>query len=964
MPPGPLFNPFPGLRPFEPGEEHLFFGREKETDDLLRRLGSHRFLSVVGTSGSGKSSLVRSGLIPALHGGFMARAGSSWRVSVMRPGEDPIGRLAEALDRPEVIGIPEGDLASTNRVLVEATLRRSTLGLVDAVRLSRLPATDNVLVVVDQFEELFRFKRSRQIQNSRDEAVAFVKLLLEAIQQESVPIYIVLTMRSDFIGDCMDYPGLPEAVNESQYLVPRMTRDELRSAITGPVAVAGGDIARRLVVRILNDVGDDQDQLPLMQHVLMRTWDHWASHRRGREPIDIADYEAVGTLRNALSIHAEEAYDETGSDASHQLTERIFRALTDTFSDPRGTRRPTAVSDLAAICESSEADVVRIVEIFRRPGRSFLMPPPSVPLTSRVIVDLSHESLMRCWVRLIGWALEEGASAAFYLRLSREASWWEQGQAGLWGDPELELGLRWREQNHPTAAWTRRYDESFERAMRFLDLSEQERARAKAERRAQRIRRLQVAWGTAAGLLVLLLAAAYAYGVARRESNRAEENLRLAKAAVDETLAASERDPAQIGADVPQLEEFRRDLLERAKRFYLEFVTQKPNSEEFLTELALAHMRLGHIYRMLDDRPNAVREYQVAIARFSDLARGHEQRAEYRQALGNAYNWLGETARMSSDGFKSAEEAYGKALGLQEQLVSNDSRIPAYRQELARSHYNRGILYAQGASAGDANFSRSESDFKEAIRLLESIGDREAGASVRQELSRSYNNLASLITDDANRIAEGQQLFERAIAIHEALVRRDQRNRQYKLELATFNDNLAWLAYDQGLADEAADHNARAMRLIEELAQPAPSLGVELADAHNLEGLILQDRHPRAAVDEFRRSLQVFEALSRNAKVVERSDFHLRVGDLLLNLATLSRSRGDASGAGAVLLDSVRFYAALGRSAAAAGKREVASSVLGNLSRLLPRLTEPNRRTISAFVQTLQQDLGGASARQ
>jgi hypothetical protein len=179
-----------------------------------------------------------------------------------------------------VIGLRDGELASTNRVLIEATLRRGTLGLIDAVRLSRLPGNDNILIVVDQFEELFRFKRSRQIQNSRDEAVAFVKLLLEATRQSHLPIYVVLTMRSDFIGDCMDYPGLPEAVNESQYLVPRMTRDELRSAITGPVAVAGGHIATRLVLRILNDVGDDQDQLPLMQHVLMRTWNHWAQHRR------------------------------------------------------------------------------------------------------------------------------------------------------------------------------------------------------------------------------------------------------------------------------------------------------------------------------------------------------------------------------------------------------------------------------------------------------------------------------------------------------------------------------------------------------------------------------------------------------------------------------------------------------------------------------------------------------------
>jgi len=257
-PSGTLFNPFPGLRPFQPEEDHLFFGREKEIDDLLRRLRSTRFLSVVGTSGSGKSSLISSGLIPALQGGFMVQAGSSWRVCILRPGEDPIGHLARALNGSDVLG-REGELATTNQVLVEATLRRGTLGLVEAVRQARLSRYDNLLVVVDQFEELFRFQRSREHPNSREEAVGFVKLLLEATRQSAAPIYVVLTMRSDFIGDCMNYPGLPEAVNAGQYLVPRMTRDELRSAITGPVAVGGGQIAPRLVLRLLNDVGEDQD---------------------------------------------------------------------------------------------------------------------------------------------------------------------------------------------------------------------------------------------------------------------------------------------------------------------------------------------------------------------------------------------------------------------------------------------------------------------------------------------------------------------------------------------------------------------------------------------------------------------------------------------------------------------------------------------------------------------------------
>src|SRR5207253_1021881 len=124
------------------------------------RLRQTRFLSVIGASGSGKSSIVRSGLVPSLHSGFMVNAGSDWRVALLRPGEDPIGHLASALTRPDVLGANPGS-EGTDPVLLEATLRRSTLGLAEAVRHARVPSHENLLVVVDQFEEIFRFRRNR-----------------------------------------------------------------------------------------------------------------------------------------------------------------------------------------------------------------------------------------------------------------------------------------------------------------------------------------------------------------------------------------------------------------------------------------------------------------------------------------------------------------------------------------------------------------------------------------------------------------------------------------------------------------------------------------------------------------------------------------------------------------------------------------------------------------------------------
>jgi hypothetical protein len=886
-----LLNPFPGLRPFEADEDHLFFGREKEIDDLLQRLRSNRFLAVVGTSGSGKSSLVRSGLIPALQSGFMVKAGSSWRVATFRPGENPIGHLAASLDAPDVLGTT-GELAATNRVLLEATLRRSSLGLVAAVRQAVLPRSENVLVVVDQFEELFRFRRSAEIKNSDDEAVAFVKLLLEAAQQNEVPIYIVLTMRSDFIGDCIEFAGLPEAVNEGLYLVPRMTRDELRSAITGPVAVAGGEIAPRLVPRLLNEVAIGHDQLPVLQHALMRTWDHWRQHHLPGDAMDIADYEGVGTLSEALSLHAEEAYAESDSERKRRIVERMFKALTDTFTDHRRVRRPTSVQELAAICEVPEAELIEVIEIFRKPGRSFLMPPVTVALDSGSIVDLSHESLMRCWSRLIRWADEERTSAGVYARLSQAALWFAEGSAGLWRDPELALGLKWKARNRPTKTWAERYNRNFDRAMDFLDRSAKERERIESDREKQRKRKLARA-RLAAGVLAILLCAALLLAYfAWNERSRAEANLKLAMQAVDESLSSAGREQGRESSGSPQLEQFRRRLLEKAGDFYSGYLAkQEANDPEFHEQAARLHSKLGDINRLLERPEDAVAQYKEAIGELEKLHRNSPHNAAYRQGLGYAYNWLGETLRSWAEDTlnpakkrSDAETAYDNALRLQQGLQGEFPQNAQYQQELARTYYNRGILfYFEG------NPQAAESDFRDAIQLLEPLVEKKTVSQLdgsadppSHDAARAYNNLGNLLTGE-KRFSEAQLYLERAIGIQEDLTRMNSDNWEYRYELAQFYNNLAILFYYESDISQAKQRSHQAIDLFEELATPAPSLERERAKAHLFHLLLGPSQHPEFHVLNEHLAEQ-YEKFARDSIQSDSLDF---AGMALRSLATV-----------------------------------------------------------------------------
>lgn len=571
--------PYPGLRPFREEEEFLFFGRENQVDSMVDRLAAKHFLAVIGTSGSGKSSLVNCGLRPALRAGLMAKAGTTWRMAQFRPGNDPLGRMAMALSEDGVLFHDYQAAGLTLTDIVDTTLRMSKLGLIDIYEQAKLPAGVNLLIVVDQFEELFRYRQvssgaEQKASDIAEQAAAFVNLLLEAAAQTTYPVYVVLTMRSDFLDDCTQFPGLAEAINAGQYLVPRMTRDERRAAITGPAGVAGAEISPVLLTRLINDVGDNPDQLSILQHALNRTWARWLHESGAEGPVDLSHYESIGTMANALDQHAERAFAELDTPRRQQVCEKIFKALTDKATDPRGIRRPTTIATLCALANAADSEVAEVIEIFRKISRSFLMPPAGEPLLPGTVIDVSHESLMRVWQRLIKWADVEARSARIYRRLAETASLHAAGNASLWRDAELAYAQEWKEREAPNATWADRYAAGFEHAMAFLQSSEashvaeldetrqdqeadrlakeremeykaqaeSERAKLELQTRAAR-RQRQLLYGMALLLVGMVAVTLFAFDKENQAvlaSNEAVTATKMARKATDEAMKANE----------------------------------------------------------------------------------------------------------------------------------------------------------------------------------------------------------------------------------------------------------------------------------------------------------------------------------------------------------------------------------------------------------------------------------------
>ncbi|MDM8566550.1 ABC transporter substrate-binding protein [Candidatus Halobeggiatoa sp. HSG11] len=460
--------PYPGLRPYKRDEVDIFFGRESHTDQLIKQLNHTHFIAVVGPSGCGKSSLVCTGLLAALEGGLMASAGGNWQIAELRPGNKPFARLAEACLKNNIFN--NVDINSETITLLQASLRRGPKSVHEQLTNTPLPDNTTLLLLVDQFEEIFRYYQ----QGDKNEAAVFVKLLLTSAEHPLV--YVVITMRSDFIGDCATFYGLPEAVNQGLFLTPRLTREQLQEAIELPAGVFGGEVEVGLVNKLLNEVGSEPNKLPQLQHVLMRIWQLAYDKNSSSTILTLTHYKEIGGLENALSQHADKAYDELDP-----IQQKIAKTLFCSLSE-KDIRRPVKLKEVARLAKVSWKEVAKVVEIFRSKGRNFLTPLDKY-LAPNDVIDIIHESLIRQWKRLQKWTEEENKNAKTYQRLEDNACRWKEGKTELLAGIELDNVLEWYKKTNPTKEWAKRYskkdNECFEITKHFLYKSDKQQRYSK-----------------------------------------------------------------------------------------------------------------------------------------------------------------------------------------------------------------------------------------------------------------------------------------------------------------------------------------------------------------------------------------------------------------------------------------------------------------------------------------------------
>ncbi|MEZ4621778.1 MAG: SUMF1/EgtB/PvdO family nonheme iron enzyme [Caldilineaceae bacterium] len=422
--PGAGDSPYQELNYFGFADAHRFFGREQLTAELAGYLRSHPFLAVVGASGSGKSSLVRAGLIPALHygeplvDGTLPPAGSPhWPIHIMQPKAHPLRELAATLLRDgdsdlEHIRL-EDELAQDARILD----RRAT-------RLLSGGAAKRLLLVVDQFEELFTLCKDPS------ERKAFVDNLLTAAVADGVTT-VVITLRADFYAHCFAFDNLRAALEGYQKNIGPMDQDELRRAIEEPARLGGWELEPGLVELLLADVGDEPGALPLLSHALLETW----KRRRGRT-LTLAGYAASGRVQGAIAHTAEAVFTQLATPQQQAIAKNIFLRLTELGEGAEDTRRRVQLAELMP--KPAEKATIEAVLTTLADAR--------LVTTDKDEVEVAHEALIRSWPTLRGWLDENREGIRLRHRLLEDAQRWaelEHDREALYSGRRLEQVAEW-----------------------------------------------------------------------------------------------------------------------------------------------------------------------------------------------------------------------------------------------------------------------------------------------------------------------------------------------------------------------------------------------------------------------------------------------------------------------------------------------------------------------------------------
>ena len=814
--------PYRGLRVFDVDDAPFFFGREALVQWLLNKLRPategqqvNRFLAIVGSSGSGKSSVARAGLVAAIKRGEIQNS-SCWPVTVCRPGPDPIESLAVALSR--IVNIGQGASALAD-LIAEFKRSENTFHLTVRRSLPENSPDMRLVLLLDQFEEVFTLCTKDELRG------ALVANLLYAAKVAQGQTLVIITMRADFYGKCAANTELAAALSDHNFLVGPMTDNELRRAIERPAQLVGCEFDTGLVDLLVQDVHNQPGALPLLQHALLELW----NKREGRR-LTVKAYQEIGKLEGALQRRAD-AILKAFSEDERELCRRTFLRLTQPGEGTEDTKRRASMQELLSWSGKSTAEE----EIIQKLADASLLTTEGDLSHKDAFVEVAHEALIRNWSQLRKWIDLDRAGLRTRTRLTEAVRDWKSSgydATYLYIGARLAVANEWAASHpHDLSAEEAEFlgcsreaqlsrEESELAAAQRLARAEAERAQ-EAEKRAKEQseassklrRRAIVAGGAAVAALILLGLSAVEMFQETKARNNAESLAKAANDARDQAdglinfMLFDLRDKLQPIGRLNILD----DVTKKAKE-YLERLPKDLLSTQRLQEQNVMLRNLGDVLVLQGKLQEAMDVYRQGLATAKRLTEQDKSNASWQRELAASYERVG-NALEAQGKLPEALDVYQQSLNIQRTLAEQNKSNAGWQRDLSASYNNVGdVLEAQG------KLSEALDAYQKGLNIQRILAEEDkSNTGWQRNLSVSYEKVGGILQAQG-KLPEALAVYQQSMKIRHILAAQDKSNTGWQRDLSVSYEKIGDVLRTQGKLPEAFDVYQQELAIAKRLA--------------------------------------------------------------------------------------------------------------------------------------------------
>lgn len=820
-------NPYMGLDSFEEKDADRFFGREKLVDELWVRFkgllesgGEVRILPVIGPSGSGKSSLVKAGLVPRLR-----REMGSVRVEVIKPTERPIENVSNMLAK-----IATGEQSPVAKSMeFEQLLLTNRDGLRRIV--DTLPEIESkpLIVVIDQFEELYTLCKGAE------EIASFIENLMEASIASGGRFSAILTLRSDFLGETQRSPAFNQAVTRLGALTPIMSDEELRDAVTKPAEEAGSVIDDATVRLLIDQAREREGALPLLQFALYQIWEGMT---RSIPPArTLSD---IGGVGGALAKRAEMLFDGLSAEVK-PVARRVFLKLVQLGEGAKDTRRRLPVSEMVA--RGEPAETVRSV-LHKFSGHSARL----LTLSNEQGIEtaeVTHEALLYTWASLREWLDTSREDLRFERSLSEAARNWDnrgRPDGSLWRRPDLDLLKAFHGRNG---------DDMTELQAAFYAASVRKQTQAMWMRTGVVAALVFLTISSVSGLILSILAGKRV----SQERDRARKQKALALAAINQMTYGLVGELRRLPRTYPAVAKILKSDMELLDRLYA--LDPDPAA---MREKGVNLYLLGDNFLALGDTEGALKAYRKDMEITRKLAEKAPGDKGRQRDLAVTLNRLGNIELRVGD-TKAAFLDYERSMEIGRKLAGSDPKNIGAQRDLAVAWSKLGDVKLR---VGDIKTSiKAYEQCLEIRKKLAAIDPKNREA--QRDLAVAWGNLGFVKW----RIGDNQaalKAYERCLEISRKLAAEDLENKGAQRDLAVAWENLGNVKFDLGDTQAALKAYGQDMEISRKLAADDPEnkesqrdLGVSLEKLGNIK---LDTGDIKAALKAYEQCMEISRKLA------------------------------------------------------------------------------------------------------